>query len=408
MIKPDGSQPPGPNTDAVPGLQGSVDGAVHKYMQSKRSAGLAVGVIADGEVFSFFHGSNGRDGSATPDENCIFEVGSITKVFTATLLADMHLRKEVHLDDPVNKYLPASAKLPSRGGVDVTLRHLATHTSGLPRLPENLSGTNFNAANPYAHYTEEDLYVCLAKTRLTSKPGTKSNYSNLGFGLLGHVLAKAAGTDFETLIKQRICKPLGLIDTTIHLSQEQQQRLAAGHSGGKRVLNWDLAALAGAGALRSSLRDMLRFLRANLEPSSTPLEAALNFAHEIQTERKYRFYRDFGCVAPLVVAGLSGVFVWRSFGLPVWARVTTILAIPAVMFYFWPLGLSTMTLGWHVDDLLCDKPVLWHNGGTGGYASYMAFLREPPHGVIVLANSDQEPDSVARKLLQGLPSKPAG
>ncbi len=258
-----------------------------------------------------------------------------------------------------------------------------------------------------AHYAVEDLYAGLAKSRLKSKLGTRSDYSNFGSGLLGHVLAKVAGTDYETVVKQRICEPLGMIDTTITLSQDQQQRLAVGHSGGKSASNWDLPTLAGAGALRSSLRDMLRFLRANIEPSSTPLGTTLELVHDIQTERVYRFYRDFGCMAPLTVAGLAGLFASQSIGLPVRARVAWVLVAPAAMFYFWPLGIDTMTLGWHVDGMLCDKPVLWHNGGTGGYASYMAFIRETKQGVILLSNSDKEPDSIGRKLLRELEPKPA-
>lgn len=408
MIEPDGNYPPGTNTVSIAGLRENVDRAALKYMQSKKSVGLAVGVCTGGESHSFPFGSIGSGKPTVPDEKTIFEIGSITKVFTATVLADMHLRNEVRLDDPVNKFLPHFARLPSREGVDVTLRHLATHTSGLPRLPINLRGTRLDAANPYAHYTVEDLYACLAKSRLERRPGTTSNYSNLGFGLLGHILAKAAGTDFETLVKQRICGPLGMVDTAVNLSEDQLHKLAAGHSGRKRVPNWDLPALAGAGALRSTLRDMLRFLRANIEPSSTSLEATIRFAHEIQTERKYRFYRDFGCLAPLVVAGLAGIFAWQSFGLPMWARVASVAIAPAVMFYLWPVGLSTMALGWHVDDMLFDEPVFWHNGGTGGYASYMAFLPKTRHGVVLLANSDREPDSVGRDLLHGLTAKQPG
>jgi CubicO group peptidase (beta-lactamase class C family) len=219
-------------------------------------------------------------------------------------------------------------------------------------------------------------------------------------------LAKAAATDYETLVKQRICEPLRLLDTTITLSQDQQRRLAVGHSGGEAVANWDLPALAGAGALRSTLSDMLRLLRANVEPATTPLERAIRFSHEIQVQRKYRVYRDFGCMAPLIVAGLAGLFTWQSFGLPAWARIAAVLASPGLLFWFWPTGLDTMALGWHVDDLLFDKPVLWHNGGTGGYASYMAFLRDVPRGVVLLANSDREPDSSGRRLVRSLEPKP--
>ncbi|MGE0377679.1 MAG: serine hydrolase domain-containing protein [Planctomycetaceae bacterium] len=406
MIKPNGDQPPERDADSNPGLQEIVTAAVQKHVQSKSTAGLAVGVITDGESRSFFFASNANDRVAVPDGNSVFEIGSITKVFTTTVLADMHLKGEVHLDAPVNQYLPSSARLPGQHGSEMTLRHLATHTTGLPRLPANLDFKKADLKNPYAHYTVDDLYNCLAKTKLKSKPGTRSEYSNFGSGLLGHILAKAADTDYETLVKQRICEPLALMDTTITLSADQRQRLAVGHSGGKPVPNWDLPALAGAGALRSTLPDMLRFLRANVEPTSTPLERALKLAHEIQVERQYRVYRDFGCMAPLIVAGLTGLFTWQSFGLPVWARVAAVVASPVVLYCLWPMGLDTMALGWHVDDLFFDKPVLWHNGGTGGYASYMAFQRETRQGVVLLANSDKAPDAVGRKLLRCLKPTP--
>jgi CubicO group peptidase (beta-lactamase class C family) len=154
------------------------------------------------------------------------------------------------------------------------------------------------------------------------------------------------------------------------------------------------------------MRDMLRFLHANIEPSSTPLGMTFDLAHDIQTKQEYRVYRDFGCMAPLTVAGLVGLFAWQPFGLPIWARVATVFLVPAVLFYFWPSGLDTMTLGWHVADTLCDKPVLWHNGGTGGYASFMAFIPETKQGVILLANSDKAPDSIGRKILAGQERKP--
>lgn len=400
MTTTNGSLPPESNADSTCRLYGNVDRAVHRYMQSKKSGGLAVGIFTEGQSHSFFYGSKESNGTTAPDEKTIFEIGSITKVFTATLLADMHLKKEVQLDDLVNRYLPAPARLPSRDGIDITLRHLATHTSGLPRLPDNLGGKNLDPANPYAHYTEEELYACLARCRLKNKPGTKSNYSNLGAGLLGHVLAKAAGIDFETLVKQRICEPLGMIDTTITLSDDQQQRLAVGHSGGQPVPNWELPTLAGAGALLSSLRDMLRFLRANIDPSSTPLKETFRLSHEIQTE--YRIYRDFTFVSLLVVASFAGLFEWQSFGLPLWGRMASVLAVLAVLSHFWPMGLDTMALGWHVEKLSFDKSALWHNGATGGYASYLAFLAQTQQGVVILANSDNQPDPIGRKLLRGL------
>jgi len=393
--------------DSLSGVQGVVAASIGKYVQSSWSAGLAVGVYTAGQSDSFFFGSLKKDRPEAPNEETLFEIGSITKVFTTTVLADMHLKNEVRLDDPVNAYLPDAAKLPSRGGVEITLRHLATHTSGLPRLPVNLGLWKANPKNPYVHFTVDDLYAGLAKTRPRRKAGAKTQYSNLGMGLLGHVLAQASGTDYETLVKERICRPLGMNDTTIALSEDQERRLAPGHSLGRPTSNWDLSTLAGAGALRSTLRDMLQFLRANIEPASTPLEPAVKLAHQIHAEGKYRVYLDYGAMVPAIVLGLAGLFYWKSFGLSGSTRVAILLASPGLLYYLWPLGLDTMGLGWHVDDDTVDQTILWHNGATGGYSTYLGFLPATGQGVVLLANSNNNPDSVGHRILTNL-RQPSG
>ncbi|HIA47622.1 MAG TPA: class A beta-lactamase-related serine hydrolase [Candidatus Hydrogenedentes bacterium] len=179
----------------------------------------------------------------------MFEIGSITKVFTTTLLADMHLKGEVHLDDPASEFLPASVVLRNRKGVDVTLRHLATHTSGLPRVPGNVGLKNIRSGNPYAKYTVEDMYEFLSKSRFVTAPGAMYTYSNLGMGLLGHIPSLVTEIGFEELVLERICRPLGMSDTAIGLSEDQLGRLAPGHARGKQVSNWDISTLAGCGAL---------------------------------------------------------------------------------------------------------------------------------------------------------------
>src|SRR5208283_4407870 len=117
------------------------------------------------------------------DGDTVFEIGSITKVFTALLLADMAQRGEVALTDPVSKYLPKGVKMPGRNGHAIMLQDLATHTSGLPRLPSNMKPKDF--MNPYADYTPELLYQFLSSYELPRDPGSKWEYSNLGAGLLG-------------------------------------------------------------------------------------------------------------------------------------------------------------------------------------------------------------------------------
>ena len=227
-------------------------------------------------------------------------------------------------------------KLPERNGRQTTLEDLATHTSGLPRLPSNLNPKD--AANPYADYSVEQLYQFLSGYQLTRDIGSKYEYSNLGGGLLGHVLARHAGMDYEKLVRSRICDPLGMRSTGIMLTDEMKTRFAVGHNAAlQRVAYWDLPTLAGAGALRSTANDMLTFVAANLGYVKTPL-------------------------APAMAAMLA---VRRPTGVP---------------------GLE-VGLAWHI--LTRDgHEIVWHNGGTGGFRSFIGFERKTGAGVVVLSNAE--------------------
>ena len=203
----------------------------------------------------------------------LFEIGSITKVFTALLAADMAQRGELKLDDPISKYLPSTVKVPERNGRQITLIDLATHTSSLPRMPNNFRPKD--PGNPYADYTVDALYSFLSSYELPRDIGVKFEYSNLGFGLLGQGLAARAGMDYEKLVVTRICDPLHMNSTRITLSEPLRQRFAAGHSADLvTVPGWDIPTLAGAGALRSSTNDLLTFLAAMMNYTSNPLAAA--------------------------------------------------------------------------------------------------------------------------------------
>lgn len=188
-----------------------------------------------------------RDGDRPVSEDTLFEIGSITKVFTAILLGNMVERHLGALDDPVQAYLPSSARMPSRGDKRITLGDLATHRSGLLRMPDNFEPKDVE--NPFADYTEERMVQFLAGYELTRDIGTTHEYSNLGAGLLGSALSRRAGTSFEQLLIDRIGEPLGLKDTRITLSEEQRARLAQGHVAGRPAKNWDIDALAGAGGV---------------------------------------------------------------------------------------------------------------------------------------------------------------
>jgi serine-type D-Ala-D-Ala carboxypeptidase/endopeptidase len=300
-----------------------------------KGVGIVVGVIEPKGRRIVAYGKLAKDDSRTLDGDTIFEIGSISKVFTSTLLADMVEHGEVSLDDPVAKYLPESVKMPSRNGRQITLHDLSTHTSGLPRLPSNLKPAN--PANPYADYTVDQLYQFLSGYQLTRDPGGKFEYSNLGGGLLGHVLARRAGTNYEALVEKRICGPLEMKSTRITLSPDLKARLAAGYNGALQpASNWDLPTLAGAGALRSDANDMLRFLAANLGYTKSPLTPAM--AAMVKIRRP-----------------MDG---------------------PA----------SEIGLGWLFTDVEGHQ-IIWHNGGTGGYRSIIAFDPRTRVGVVVLSNA---------------------
>ena len=189
----------------------------------------------------------------------IFEIGSITKVFTATLLADMAREGLVGLDEPVQRWLPG---VPVRGR-PITLAELSTHRSGLPGLPKGLllSALTRDRRDPYARVDPAWLEAAIPRTRPKREPGQRFAYSNYAVGLLGYLLAQRAGTSYERLVRARICEPLGLRDTWVQTPVADRGRVATPHDRwGRETGHWHLAALAGAGGLRSTADDLLAFL----------------------------------------------------------------------------------------------------------------------------------------------------
>ncbi|UJP05358.1 MAG: beta-lactamase family protein [Nitrosomonas sp.] len=162
----------------------------------KQGTGIVIGIVEPAGRRIVAHGRFGIDDPRFVDGNTIFEIGSVTKVFTALLLADMVQHAEVALTDPIAKYLPEEVVVPQRGDKVITLVDLATHMSGLPRMPDHFAPVNPD--NPYADYSVEQLYQFLSNHQLTRDIGTQWEYSNLGYGILGHILARRAGTDYET------------------------------------------------------------------------------------------------------------------------------------------------------------------------------------------------------------------
>src|SRR5262245_7915685 len=300
-----------------------------------QSVGIVVGVVEPSGRRLIAYGQRAKGDARPLDGDTIFEIGSITKVFTSLLFADAVGRGDVALTDPIAKYLPATVKVPERNGRSITLVDLSTHTSGLPRLPTNFAPKDMS--NPYVDYSVQQMYDFLSTYQLTRDIGSTWEYSNLGGGLLGHVLARRAGMDYEALVRSRITAPLGMSSTSITLSADQQRRLAVGHNDKlASVPNWDLPTLAGAGALRSTANDMLTFVAANLGAVPSPLASAMS---AMLTERK-----------PTGMPGLA------------------------------------VALAWHIATRNGDD-LIWHNGGTGGYRSFIGFSPRTKVGVVVLSNT---------------------
>ena len=281
------------------------------------------------------------------DQRGVFEIGSITKTFTAAILADMVDHGEVRLDDPVAKYLPASVRMPARNGRQITLLDLATQSSGLPRMPSNFAPRD--SLNPYADYSVQQMYAFLSQYELTRDVGATYEYSNLGLGLLGHAMALRAGMSYEDLVRRRVLTPLGMPETAITLTPALRARLAPGHDeDGTVVPNWDLPTFAGAGALRSTAADMLLYLNANLDSTSLPLGHALHATHAARHATN----------DPSLKVGLA----------------------------------------WHI----LSRPVgnlVWHNGGTGGYRTFAGFDQGRRIGVVVLSNVNSSVDDIGFHLL---------
>lgn len=252
--------------------------------------GIVVGILGpEGERIV----AGGTGAGAGFDAATLFEIGSITKVFTALLLADMANKGEVSLDDPAAMYLPAGHRMPERGGRPITLTDLATHRSGLPRMADDMWAVS-HPDGQFADYTEERLLAFLDRHELTREPGAQFEYSNIGMGLVGYLLTRAARADYETLLRERITAPLGMDDTMIALPPSHAARLAAPFDAYMQpVKPIEMAALAGAGAIRSTMADMLIFARALLDPAS-PVAPALQTALSVRTPGENRFEQALG------------------------------------------------------------------------------------------------------------------
>jgi len=328
-----------------------IDEVIQPLIDTNKSVGVSVGIIRGEDSAIFGYGRVNLNTGCQPDGDTIYEIGSITKVFTALSLAYMIENGLVNPTDSIGQFLPPSVQTPMYDNTQIKLIDLASHLSGLPRIPSNLN--NFKdyltldfVENPYASYTPSRLYTFLSKYTLKNKPGTQYSYSNFGMGLLGHILASSQTKTYEDIVVSHICNQLGMNDTRIALSPDQKSRLAQGYQGVFTIShlclsfpakNWSIPALSGAGALRSTVNDLIKFLSANMGITQTPLSTSM---YTTQVARH---------------------------------KIRSNMSI---------------AMGWHIQyPNSPDDAIIWHNGGTGGYSSYMGFNKKHRTGVVILSNS---------------------
>lgn len=326
------------------------DGEIRRLLEERRARGGIVGVVvglleADGSQRVV---SAGTAGNSVPlDEDTVFEIGSITKPFTAILLAELADRGELRLEDPVAKYLPAGQRAPARNGKGITLLDLATHTAGLPREATNLRPSN--PKNPYVDFGVADMYAFLAGYELPRDPGESWDYSNIGFALLGHLLERRAEMPFEQLLRARLLDPLRLHDTAITLPERLSLRAAQGFDERlEPTPALDRGALPAAGGLRSTVRDLLRFAAANvLAGGDDRLGRAMRATHQPRRPRKDE---------------------------------------------------DRIGLAWTVERP-AQRTITWHWGATGGCRSYLGLDLEAKRAVVILANSTAMLNDLGNHLL---------
>lgn len=337
------------NTKDTRDLQARVDELSQKLIDEKQTVGLVVGVIQGDKWYVQGYGSVNKHSQVTPDSSSIFEIGSITKVFTASLAELLVEKRMMNWGDNIQLYLPSSVKIPNHD--NTTLKHLASHTSGFPNVPDTFLKAIKEPCNPYKNITYEGVYSYLFQCTGKKKADFKNaEYSNFGFGLLGIIMELRTGKNFETLVSENICHPLGMNHTSIRIADADTSKFLTGFDeDGNPACHWDIPVLSGAGALRSNMADMMKFLRANLFNTTTLSDS---FS---KTQQK---------IASTFAAGFA---------------------------YGWQVG-----YGRAMDYVSCllfgINKIIWKNGGTGGFRTYIGFDNEHKIGVIVMAN--QETDAV--------------
>ena len=326
-------------------LSDSVKAVIRDNVNNGKHQSLFVGIIDENDVEYYYYGDIAK-GENPIDENTLFEIGSVTKVFTTMILADMVEKGEVNLNDPIEKFLPEDVSTPSKNGRTITLFDLATHSSGLPRMPDGFPITDMDEQ---FQYDREEMYDSLSKVELSREIGSQYEYSNFGFSLLGHILSLQAGQSYEELLQERVLDKFGMDSTCVKQCDELRDRFAKPYLLGFAANELNLSEdMVGAGEIRSSGKDMLSFLSYVMGLEDSDLRSSFELTQKVNRQ------------------------------------IDDTLSIG---------------LAWHMLQK-DDRMIVWHNGATNGFASFVGFDPESNQGVVVLTNTLNPVDDIGVWLLE--------
>jgi len=325
-------------------LTDPVKKVIRDNVNNGKHQALFVGIIDENDIEYYYYGDTAKDENPI-DENTIFEIGSVSKVFTTLILADMVEKGEVNLNDPIDKFLPEEISTPTKDGRSITLFDLATHSSGLPRMPHDFPTSDMDEQ---FQYDREEMYDSLSKVDLSREIGSKYEYSNFGVSLLGHILSLQADQSYEELLKERVLDKLGLESTCVKQCDVLRDRFAKPHVLGFAANELNLSdEMSGAGEIRSSGKDMLSFLSYAMGLKDSDLRSSFELTQKVNRQIDDKL---------------------------------------------------SIGLAWHMLQK-DDRMIIWHNGATNGFASFVGFDPESNQGVVVLTNSLNPVDDIGVWLL---------
>lgn len=327
-------------------MDSKMDSIVKSFMDNPANCGLSIAVYHDKKVSYYNYGSIKRGTKQLPGNKTIYEIGSISKTFTGILFAQAINDQKLNLNDPVKKHLGEDYKNLSYNGKNIELVHLANHTSRVHRIPFDLEAQpDYDASNPYKNYNKDMVFAYIQKLKPDTFPGIKNEYSNLGMGLLGIIETKTYNKTYGELITEYICKPLAMNDTKITIEGPDTNRFATGYGiDGSQAHHWDLGDLAGAGGIRSTTEDMMKYMIANLEETNP----AFKLSHQST-------FKD---------------------------------------------EKNNVALAWQIATTKKGNELIWHNGRTAGFGSFCGFIKNKGIAVVVLGNSGNPVDQIAIGILK--------